>query len=75
FQLGDGQPHTATIQYDAMAETLNVYLDDPGLVAPALAVSINLSETLELDQGQAWVGFTATNWNLPLNEDILNWSF
>ena len=72
FKVDDGQAHTATIQYDAIVETLTIYLDDPGLLTPALTVSVDLFETLDLDGGLAWVGFTsAGSWN----HDVLTWEF
>lgn len=52
---------------------LSVYLDD--LELPALVVEIDLAELLSLDEGQAWVGFTAAAGGANQNHDILNWTF
>lgn len=70
-ELGDTLVHTARIQY--AAGMLNVFVDD--LVNPVLGVSVTLSETLSLDAGRAWVGFSAGCGEGYQNHDILNWTF
>ncbi len=50
-----------------------MFLDD--LVTPVLGVSVDLEETLDLDRGRAWVGFTATTGGGWQNHDILSWQF
>jgi hypothetical protein len=69
--LTDGQVHTVKIEY--VPGTMRVFIDN--LVAPALTVSLNLASTLCLDQGRAWVGFTAATFSGWENHDILSWSF
>ena len=53
--------------------TLIVYVDDMEL--PVLAVKVDLSNILEIEDGKAWVGFTAATWDAYENHDILNWAF
>eukprot|EP00939_MAST-03C_sp_MAST-3C-sp1_P002380 g2380.t1 len=54
--------------------TLSVYVDD--LVTPLLITPLNLATTLDLENGRAWVGFSAATglatWQV---HDILSWSF
>ena len=47
-----------------------ILLDDLG---PVLTVSVDLAQTLDLDQGRAWVGFTAATGGGWQNHDIQNW--
>ena len=54
--------------------SLAVYVDD--LKAPILTVPMNLADTLELQSGRAYVGFTAaTGENMWQVHDILEWEF
>ena len=54
--------------------SLAVYVDD--LKAPILTVPMNLPDTLELQSGRAYVGFTAaTGENMWQVHDILEWEF
>jgi hypothetical protein len=50
---------------------LSITLDDTAL----LDVNLNLGNTLDLDQGRAWVGFTAGTGSGYENHDLINWSF
>ncbi len=52
---------------------MSVFIDD--MINPRLNVSIDLAATLQLDNGAAWVGFTAATGGGTQNHDILNWSF
>ena len=70
FTLDDGNQHTAKIEY--VSQVLNIYVDD--LQNPLLTVAVNLADTLDLNLGQAWVGFTAQTIE-PTNHDILSWQF
>ncbi|MFH0953362.1 MAG: L-type lectin-domain containing protein [Verrucomicrobiota bacterium] len=70
-ELSDGDVHTAKLEY--IPGTLLVYVDDMDL--PVLAVKADLESLLSLDEGKAWVGFTAATWNAFENHDILNWVF
>jgi len=65
----DGAIHTAQIVYSP--GTMDVYLD--GLLR--LSVSVDLATLLSLDNGTAYVGFTAATGAAAENEDILSWSF
>ena len=70
FVLDDAQVHTAKVRY--VPGTLSVYLDN--LITPVLTVSLDLGATLQLDDGRAWLGFTAGNTGAPAAQDILDWS-
>ena len=70
-ELSDGQVHAVKIEY--IPGTLSIYVDD--LQLPVLAVKTDLETLLTLDDGKAWVGFTAATWNAFENHDILNWAF
>ena len=53
---------------------LSVFLDD--LTNPALTIpNLDLSRLLLLDNGSAWVGFTAGTGAAWENHDILAWQF
>jgi sugar lactone lactonase YvrE len=69
--LDDANVHKARITYSA--GSLSVYLDD--LTAPKLTVSLDLANTLALDAGRAWIGFTGTTGGGWQTHDILNWEF
>ena len=43
---------------------------------PALTVSVELANILTLDQGKAWLGFTANSGGAAWeNHDIISWSY
>lgn len=63
--MNDGQSHTAMIRYET--GVLHVFVDD--LASPLLSVSVDIDEFLDLDFGQAWVGFTSGS----NRHEILNW--
>ncbi|MCK5529006.1 MAG: PKD domain-containing protein, partial [Kiritimatiellae bacterium] len=67
--LNDGQIHTARVDY--VSGSMDVYLDD--MSTPILSVSVDLDSTLNLDNGKAWVGFTASAGDQSHN--ILSWDF
>jgi glucose/arabinose dehydrogenase len=69
--FSSGGLHTARLHY--IPGTLLIYVDD--LVTPALAVSVDLSTTLSLASGKAWVGFTASTGGLNETHEILSFSF
>ena len=69
--FSDGGVHTARIVY--VPGNLQVYLDD--LENPLMTVYVNLARVMNLDEGRAWVGFTAAcgaDWQ---NQDLVSWSF
>ncbi len=70
-ELSDGAVHWARIRY--VPGTLAVYLDD--LESPALTTSVDLASLLDLDDGSAWVGFTAGTGFEFQNHDILSWDY
>lgn len=53
--------------------TLVVWVDD--METPLMAVPINLSTVLDLDGGQAYVGFTSATGNSFEKHDMLKWYF
>lgn len=65
--MNDGQSHTAKIRY--ASGLLSVFVDD--LVSPVLSASVDINELLDLDYGQAWVGFTSGS----NRHEILSWQF
>lgn len=70
-ELSDGNVHTARIDY--VPGQLAVFIDDNEI--PVITVKVDLEETLALDEGKAWVGFTAATWDAYENHDILRWAF
>lgn len=70
-EMTDGEVHTVRIEY--VPGNLYVYMDD--IRTPILAVQLFLDDVLDLDDGQAWVGFTSATWSAWENHDILNWAF
>jgi hypothetical protein len=69
--FSDGAVHTARIVY--VPGNLQVYLDD--LENPLMTVYLNLTRVLNLDEGRAWVGFTAASGADWQNQDLVSWSF
>lgn len=64
----------ASGQWSSGVGMLSVYMDD--MDSPALTVPLRLEDTIELEQGRAWVGFTAaTGENAWQTQDIYSWSF
>jgi len=71
IELDDGKTLSATIRY--VPGTLAIFLDDSA--EPALTVPVELAAILELDQGRAWVGFTAGTGSNYQTHDVLSWEF
>lgn len=69
--LKDGSVYTAKIVYNN--SQLVIYLND--LFNPILTVDVNLTDTLALDNGRAWVGFTSATASAYENHDLISWSF
>ena len=80
INLADGNVHTVTITYSGPGTTLlDVILDNVDLFPatpsnPSGGVVFNIS-TLGLNNGNAWVGFTAATGGADDNQDILSWTF
>ena len=54
--------------------TLAIYVDD--MFTPLFVIPLNLADTLALDNGRAYIGFTAATGNETWQvHDILNWEF
>lgn len=62
--------YTAKIIYNG--EQLKIFLND--LYNPVLSVNINLSATLDLDDGKAFVGFTSATGSAYQNHYLLSWT-
>ena len=69
--FADGQVHTGRVRY--FGGLLSVYVDN--LTLPAMSISVNLGQLLSLNQGRAWVGFTASTGGLFEVHDMLAWNF
>jgi hypothetical protein len=69
--MSDGDVHEAKVAY--VPGTLMIFLDD--LNSPVLVVPVDLETTLNLDNGQAWVGLTAATGAITEAHDILSFSF
>lgn len=67
----DGVVHTVRIRY--VPGNLQVFLDD--LENPLMTVYINLTRVMNLDDGRAWVGFTAASGADWQNHDLISWDF
>jgi uncharacterized delta-60 repeat protein len=71
IDLSDGQEHTVMITYTP--GIMRIFLDNR--VIPLFCVSVDLATTLDLENGRAFVGFTAATEAAWENHDILSWSF
>ncbi len=72
ISMSDGKIHAVKIEYSP--GTLSIYLDD--LSSSLLQISLDIADTLALDDGKAWVGFTgSSNGPVSENHDILSWTF
>jgi hypothetical protein len=69
--INDGNIHQIMIEY--APGTLQIFMDDN--LTPRLTVAVNLGTLLNLDDGRAFVGFTAGTGTATEDHDILNWSF
>jgi len=69
--FSDGRVHSVRIVY--VPDSLQVYLDD--LQNPLMTVKVNLTKVMNLDQGRAWVGFTAASGADWQNHDLISWTF
>jgi hypothetical protein len=69
--FSDGQVHTAKLVY--VPGNLQVFLDD--MENPLMTVYVNLARVMNLDEGRAWVGFTAATGGFSQKHEILSWSF
>jgi hypothetical protein len=67
----DGAVHTLRIVY--VPGNLQVFLDD--LENPLMTVYVNLAKVMDLDNGRAWVGFTAASGADWQNHDLVSWAF
>jgi hypothetical protein len=77
--MSNGAVHTVTIDYtppsceSECSGTLTVNLD--GAPTNVLTTSVTLENEMNLNSGQAWVGFTSGTGTFFENHDILSWTF
>jgi hypothetical protein len=69
--FSDGQIHIVKMVY--VPGNLQVFLDD--LENPLMTVYVNLAKVMDLDNGRAWVGFTAASGADWQNHDLVSWTF
>ncbi|CAM9899019.1 unnamed protein product, partial [Chrysoparadoxa australica] len=69
--MDDAQTHHVRITY--VDKILSVFYDN--LATPVIETAIDLDGLLDLDAGQAWLGFTAATGGGYQNHDILNWEY
>ncbi len=67
--LSDNNIHTCKIVY--IPGKMDIFLDD--ILDPVLSVSIDIPETIDLDSGQAWLGFTSATGGDYQNNDLISW--
>jgi hypothetical protein len=70
-ELSSNTVHTARIVYEP--GLVRVYLDD--LTTPALEVALDLSDLLDLPDGEAFVGFTAASGGVSQSHSVLSFRF
>ena len=70
--LSDGEIHRIKITYQP--PLIEIYMDSLNST-PVLSVNINLADSLQLDDGRAWIGFTAATGSAYEKHYILSWKF
>lgn len=74
FQRGDFESGSKSNWYDPGLGALSIFIQD--LNTPVLSVPLHIPGTLDLDNGRAWIGFTAaTGEETYQSHDILSFSF
>lgn len=68
-EIADGRAHTVKIVYESSRMTISFD------ARPVLDLTVDLAETLELDAGKAWLGFTAGTGGAYATHDVLSWSY
>ncbi|MBI2925514.1 MAG: PQQ-binding-like beta-propeller repeat protein [Verrucomicrobia bacterium] len=71
LDFADGQPHRIHVTY--AQNTLNLILEP--FASPLLSLVVFFDSLFPLDDGQAWIGFTASTGSSAETHDILNWTF
>jgi hypothetical protein len=69
--LSDGRPHTVTIDY--VNGALRVYLD--GCSGLLISVPLDIERRIRLDNGTAWIGFTAATGSAWERHVLRSWTF
>jgi hypothetical protein len=69
--LSDGRPHTVTIEY--VNHAMRIYLD--GCAGLLLALPLDIERRILLDNGRAWVGFTAATGSAWERHVLHSWVF
>lgn len=70
--LSDGEIHRVKITYKP--PKIEIYMDSLNSM-PILSVNINLVDSLQLDDGRAWIGFTTSTGSAYEKHYILSWKF
>ena len=69
--FSDGLTHDIYIRYED--DSLNLFFDS--IKSPVLSAKISIIDTLLLDNGKAWVGFTSSTGLATERHSIISWSF
>jgi len=70
--LSDGNIHHVKIVYQDSGK-LEVFIDR--VTTPNLSLEIDISQTINLPDGQAYIGFTAATGSAWQNHDVHSWNF
>lgn len=71
YNFKNGSPHTIHLTYEP--GTLSIFVD--GGATPAIVAPVNFGSLLNLDNGAAFVGFTASAGGGSCSDDLRSWSF
>ena len=69
--FSDGLMHEIFIRFED--DSLNLFFDS--IKSPVLSAKISIKDTLLLDEGKAWVGFTSSTGLATERHSIMSWSF
>ncbi|EFA85896.1 hypothetical protein PPL_01128 [Heterostelium album PN500] len=70
--INDGRIHHAAITYNANSKTMSVWYDSFNILTD---VSVDLDTLLDLPNGEAWIGMTASTGGLCQSHHILSFEF
>lgn len=71
FYLDDGDTHYVQIKYQG--HQFELYLDT--IPTPILTTPVSIEDSLQLQEGKAWVGFTGATGAAYQNHYIISWTF
>jgi hypothetical protein len=69
--IKNGKVHKVVVKY--IPGRMKVYMNN--MDAPVLDVYIDIENTIDLQNGRAWLGITAATGSAKANHDILRWDF